>query len=199
MYKRVISFLNKFKILYKYQFGFRENHSTVQAVIEITDNILSELEKKNMVAGIYLDLSKAFDTVDHTILLHKLKHYGIRGLPLQWFQSYLSNRQQYTVANGAKSELRQVEYGVPQGSVLGPLLFLIYVNDISASTGNNKLRLFADDSNVFVIAKDPATLKTNMIQVILNLCEWFNANKLTINMKKLLIPSSHPILRCPDR
>ena len=113
-----------------------------------------------------------------------LRVYGIRGLPLQWFQSYLSNRQQYTVANGVKSELRQVEYGVPQGSVLGPLLFLIYVNDISASTGNNKLRLFADDSNVFVIAKDPATLKTNMIQVILNLCEWFNANKLTINMKK---------------
>ena len=184
MYKRVISFLNRFKILYKYQFGFRENYSTVQAVIEITDNILSELEKKNMVAGIYLDLSKAFDTVDHTILLHKMKHYGIRGLPLKWFQSYLSNRQQYTVANGAKSELRQVEYGVPQGSVLGPLLFLIYVNDISASTGENKLRLFADDSNVFVIAKDPATLKTNMIKVILNLCEWFNANKLTINMKK---------------
>ena len=184
MYKRVISFLNRFKILYKYQFGFRENYSTVQAVIEITDNILSELEKKNMVAGIYLDLSKAFDTVDHTILLHKMKHYGIQGLPLKWFQSYLSNRQQYTVANGAKSELRQVEYGVPQGSVLGPLLFLIYVNDISASTGENKLRLFADDSNVFVIAKDPATLKTNMIKVILNLCEWFNANKLTINMKK---------------
>ena len=88
MYKRVISFLNRFKILYKYQFGFRENYSTVQAVIEITDNILSELEKKNMVAGIYLDLSKAFDTVDHTILLHKMKHYGIRGLPLKWFESY---------------------------------------------------------------------------------------------------------------
>ena len=197
MYKRVISFLNKFKLLYKYQFGFREKHSTIQAVIEITDNILSELEQKNLVAGIYLDLSKAFDTVDHQILLHKLQHYGIRGLPLKWFKSYLGNRQQYTIVNGATSELREVQYGVPQGSVLGPLLFLIYVNDISASTGNNKLRLFADDSNVFVISRDPSILKTRMIEVIMNLCEWFNANKLTINMKKTAYTIFAPNIKVP--
>ena len=197
MYKRVLAFLNKFKILYKYQFGFREKHSTIQAVIEITDNILEELEKKNMVAGIYLDLSKAFDTVDHNILLHKLHHYGIRGQPLKWFQSYLENRQQYAIVNGAKSELREIQYGVPQGSVLGPLLFLIYVNDISAATGNNKLRLFADDSNVFVISRDPGTLKTKMIEVILKLCEWFNANKLTINMKKTAYTIFAPNIKVP--
>ena len=184
MYQRVIEFLNKFKIIYEYQFGFRKDHSTVQAVIEIVDNILEELDKNNIIAGIYLDLSKAFDTVDHKILLYKLKHYGIRGLPLDWFKSYLTNRTQYTFINGTKSNLQPVQYGVPQGSVLGPLLFLIYVNDVASATGPNKLRLFADDSNVFCIDKNASTLKNKMISVITSLSEWFSANKLTINMTK---------------
>ena len=153
-------------------------------MIEIIDNIIDELEQGNTVAGIYLDLSKAFDTVDHSILIEKLHHYGIRGLPLEWLTDYLRGRNQYTVINGIKSKLNYVKYGVPQGSVLGPLLFLIYVNDISSATGQHKLRLFADDSNAFVVSRDPAKLKQIMIQVINNLREWFCANKLTINMDK---------------
>ena len=184
MYTRVMSFLNKNNILYKYQFGFREGHSTIQAIIEITDNILEELQKKNMVAGIYLDLSKAFDTVCHKILLAKLEHYGIRGEPLNWFKSYLKQRKQYTALDAYKSREQEVPYGVPQGSVLGPLLFLVFVNDIDSAVGTNKLRLFADDSNVFVVSKNPKVLKQNMVKVVIDLCNWFNANKLTINMSK---------------
>ncbi len=121
MYKRLIIFLNKNKILYEYQFGFRENYSTSMALIEIVDNILKDLEAGKYVAGIYLDLSKAFDTVDHKILLHKLNHYGIRGQTLNWLKSYLSNRQQFTYINDNQSQLKPIRYGVPQGSVLGPL------------------------------------------------------------------------------
>ena len=184
MYSRIIKFLNNHKILYKYQFGFRKQHSTEQAVIEIIDNIIEELEKGSLVAGIFLDLSKAFDVVDHQILLGKLEHYGIRGTCLEWFRSYLENRKQYTIVNGTKSSAERVEYGVPQGSVLGPLLFLIYTNDIAESTKDYKLRLFADDSNIFVVAKDPTTLKENMIKAVTNICEWFRVNKLTVNMSK---------------
>ena len=197
MYARVMSFLKKFNLLYKYQFGFREGHSTTQAVIEITDNILEELNKQNMVAGIYLDLSKAFDTVCHKILLAKLEHYGVRGKALTWFQSYLNNRKQYTTIGPHKSREQEVPYGVPQGSVLGPLLFLIFVNDIDAAVDNNKLRLFADDSNVFVVSKDPAILKERMINVIQKLCKWFNANKLTINMSKTAYTIFTPDGRIP--
>ncbi len=96
MYKTVIQFLNKYKILYKYQFGCRENHSTTMALTEIDDNILKDLENGKYVAGGYLDLGKAFDTVNHNILLSKLEHYGIRGLGFQWLESYISNRQQFT-------------------------------------------------------------------------------------------------------
>ena len=184
MHKRISVFLEKHKLLYKYQFSYREKHSTTQAVIEIVDNIIQELEEGNMVAGIYLDLSKAFDTVDHKILKHKLEHYGIRGLPLRWIDNYLKDRKQYTQVNGVKSELKAINYGVPQGSVLGPLLFLIYVNDIDSSTNNNKLRLFADDSNVFVVDKKAESLKDKMIEVMTSMCKWFVANKLTINMSK---------------
>ena len=157
--KRVLKFLNEHEILYEYQFGFRESYSTTLAITEIVENLLTELQNGKLVAGIYLDLSKAFDTVDHNILLDKLEHYRIRGNPLQWFKSCLQNRLRYTVVNGKISNLQHVQYGVPQGSVLGPLLFLLYTNDFVTAVGKNKLRLFADDSNVFVTADNATTLQ----------------------------------------
>ena len=139
------------------------NYSTILAIIEIIENILEALQSGKMVAGIYLDLSKAFDTVDHNVLLYKLETYGIRGLPLKWFKSYLTERKQYTSTNGKKSSCNTIKYGVPQGSVLGPLLFLIYTNDVAnALDSDYKLRLFADDSNVFIVSDEPHNLKQQM-------------------------------------
>ena len=143
--KRLTQFLDTHRIIFKYQFGFRKNHSTIQAVIEIADNIIEYIENGYLVAGIYLDLSKAFDCVDHEILLTKLAHYGIRGNMLLWLRDYLTNRKQYTYVNNTCSKLNSVNIGVSQGSVLGPLLFIIYMNDICNATGSNNVRLFADD------------------------------------------------------
>ncbi len=185
MYRQIISFLTKHSILYAYQFGFRENHSTAMALIEIVDNIYQELENGKYVAGIYLDISKAFDTVDHSILLYKLEHYGIRGEPLEWFKSYLTNRKQFTVVNNQQSSTKNIKYGVPQGSVLGPLLFLIYTNDIVNCTKEKNLtRLFADDANSFLSRDTPEELKRSMTIILKDFFKWCSDNKLTVNIDK---------------
>ena len=127
---RTYSFLEKYKCLYKYQFGFRKQHSTNHALIEITEKIRKALDSGKFACGIFVDLQKAFDTVNHEILLKKLDHYGLRGATNSWFESYLNNRKQVVSINGINSETRIMKHGVPQGSVLGPLLFLIYINDL---------------------------------------------------------------------
>ena len=157
-------------------------------MIEIYNNITQNLNSGNIVAGIYLDIKKAFDSVDHDILLSKLDHYGIRGLPNLWFKNYLSNRKQFTFCNGHSSTLSNISSGVPQGSVLGPLLFLLYTNDMPFSINTKShLNLFADDTSTFLAETNPEKLKTLITSTLVNINSWLIANKLVLNTEKNML------------
>ena len=184
MYNRLLKFINKHNLLYKFQFGFREQHGTDIALIVLIDKIMQAFNDGEMVLGVFLDLSKAFDTVNHEILLNKLYHYGIRGVANDWFKSYLSNRKQYVSYNDCCSSQRVIKCGVPQGSILGPLLFLLYVNDMVNASQILFSILFADDTNVFITGKNINTLVETMNNELHKLYEWMCINKLSLNIKK---------------
>ena len=152
IYKRLYTFLNKNNVIYNLQFGFRQPYSISHALINITENRRKALDDGNIGCGVFVDLEKAFDTVDHQILLAKLNHYGIRGVSNDWFKSYLSNRNQYVSINGYESGLAALICGVPQGSVLGPLLFLLYKNDLNQAIKFCKVHHFADDTNILCLS-----------------------------------------------
>ena len=130
MYNHVVEFMNINNIIYKYQFGFRQRHSTQQAIITLVNKITSSIDSGDLMIGVFLDLKKAFDTVTHSILIRKMHAYGIRGNILKWFESYLTDRSQYVAYDDSNSDTSFLECGVPRGSILGPLLFIIFTNDI---------------------------------------------------------------------
>lgn len=146
VYKRMLSHLNTHSILFKHQYGFRENHSTDMALLQLVEKIYTAINNNEYALGFFLDLSKAFDTVDHTILLSKLRCYGFQDYSYMWLASYVSNRQQFVYVNGYSSSRAQLTHGVPQGSILGPLLFLVS-NDLATVSSTILPILFADDTN----------------------------------------------------
>ena len=184
MYNRLIDFLNENKILFEYQFGFRKNNSTQLALTFLMDKLINSIENGDHVIGVYLDFSKAFDTVDHNILLNKLNHYGIRGAALNWFQSYLLNRKQFVTYNGSKSCTKELKCGVPQGSILGPLLFFIYINDLTGICKHTLPIFFADDSNLFVNWADLKVMESQLNDDLCSVSTWLKVNKLSLNIDK---------------
>ena len=165
-------------------FGFRSSHSINHALISLTESIKNTLDNKHFGCGIFIDLQKAFDTVNHQILLKKLDHYGTRGTALSWFSSYLSNRSQYVSVNGHNSSHLNVTCGVPQGSVLGPLLFFIYINDLPRSSNKLSFYRFADDPNMYFGSDNLDNLEKVVNKKLKHVKKWLDANKLALNTEK---------------
>jgi hypothetical protein len=184
MFTRMSVFIDKHAILSSCQFGFREHHSTSMALIKLFDKITHELDNKCYSIGIFLDLSKAFDTIDHNILIDKLQCYGFRGIVKDWLTSYISDREQYVSINDHSSTTLPIRTGVPQGSILGPLLFILYINDIVNVSRDVELLLFADDTNVFLYDSDINQLSVRANKALLDISNWFKLNKLSVNVKK---------------
>ncbi len=184
IHKRLYEFLKINGSLYNSQYGFRKGHSTSQAAIELISNIINGFDNQEYTLGIFLDLSKAFDMIEHKTLLRKLEYYGVRGLALDWFGSYLSDRKQYTHYAGIDSDLATLTCGVPQGSVLGPLLFIIYINDLNNCLKYSHLLLYADDSTLYFSHRNIIELYQTIGGELVKLEQWFAANKLVINASK---------------
>ena len=185
MYNKVMNFLTENNILYKHQYGFRPKHSTIHPIIHLLNHIAesNNKKKKELTLTLFCDLSKAFDVINHKILLHKLNVYGLRGTINKWFENYLVDRSQYVNIDGNVSLSRKLDCGVPQGSILGPLLYLLYVNDIYKSCNGNILS-FADDTTMYVSDHDVNTLYKKAQIETNNLFNWFCANKLSLNPGK---------------
>lgn len=181
---RLVKFMSKHNILYKFQYGFRKGCSTTTAIVELVDFLISEIDNKNVIGGLFLDLKKAFDTLDHNILLKKLEYYGVRGLANDIIRSYLKDRQQFVSIENSRSRMRTFNIGVPQGSNIGPLLFLIYINDLGNLPLHGIPRLFADDTAIFYPHGNTSAVICSMNMDLRLLMDYFNSNLLSLNLSK---------------
>ena len=183
MYNHLFNYLNSNNILFENQYGFRDKHSVFMALLQLIDDISCELDQNNNSRWICIDHTKAFDTIDHSLLLKKLQHYGIRGMALDWFTSYLSNRHRYDNTNDVESSTLPIKCGVLQGSILGQLLFALYINDIVNSSQLEIFIKFADYTNLFW---STMTYKPYTVLLIMNyqkISHYFKLNKFSLNVK----------------
>ena len=184
---RIRNHFERSNLLYKLQFGFREKHSTNHAIVNMVQKIQEVIKGNNVAVGVFIDLKKAFDTVNHTILLNKLDSYGIRGIAKNWIKSYLTNHKQYVSIDGFESEMEYVFHGVPQGSVLGPLLFTIYINDMYTCIKNSTAFHFADDTNLLYLPQKKIRNRNIVRKLNVDLKaldNWLKANKISLNSSK---------------
>ncbi len=189
---RLLEFFTSFGVIFKHQFGFLKNRSTTHAMFHLINQIVSALDKGQSAAGVFLDLSKAFDLVNHHVLLQKLNQVGVRGVPADWIHSYLSERQQCveipfiskSVLQISRSDFKHMAWGVPQGSIIGPLLFLVFINDASTSVSKGNVSLFADDTAVAFCEPSKPLLEQSIFSEINNLLQWLTSNKLRVNADK---------------
>jgi hypothetical protein len=207
VFNRLTTYLESKCMLIKNQYGFRQGHSTYMAIMDMYDKISAAMNRNEYSVGVFIDLSKAFDTLDHDILLKKLENYGLRGVPNKWFQNYLHNRKQYVFLSNCSSSMKSINYGVPQGSILGPLLFILYINDIVNCSSVLKFVLFADDTNLFHSDMNVWDLMSTLNCELMKLSNWFKANKLSLNIsktnyiifgRKKIAQSATPLQLCID-
>ena len=181
--------------LYMRQYGFRKGVSTSEAIRDLVDNLHNNIHKGHTSTGVFIDFKKAFDTVNHDILLRKMEGYGFRSIARKWLEDYLSGRTQIVKLKDTISSSLPFRVGVPQGSILGPLLFLLYINDVKDCILSGKLRLFADDMNIFYSSRDVNTMANNIQGDMCRLDRWFKNNKLTVNAKKC----NYIIVKSPNK
>ena len=184
MHVRVVEFMEQNKSLHDMQYGFRSGRSCEHALLTAQNCILNSLNKKQISLLLLIDFSKAFDMVEHDVLLKKLECYGIRGVALQWFKSYLSDREQFVNVNNSKSSMKPLKYGVPQGSILGPLLFVIYINDMPNVSKLATFILYADDANIIISGTTMSEIETELAKLTNDLVRWVDINGLKLNLKK---------------
>ena len=184
IYSRIYSYLEKNNLIYTRQFGFRGGYSTNHAIVSITEHIRELLDKGETVCGVFVDLEKAFDTVHHDILCEKLKFYGLRGKVNSLLKSYLSNREQFVTINGSDSDMKDLSCGVPQGSSLGPLLFLLYINDFRLCLEKTSCGHFADDTFIIYNSKKLKTIETIINTELKQVIKWLGLSKLSLNAAK---------------
>ena len=185
-----IQYFTSNNLFHANQYGFRAEYSTELALSELVDRIYTDLDEKQLPIAILIDLSKAFDTIDHTILISKLEHYGVENNELQWFISYMNNRQQYVEIENIKSTTKTITTGVPQGSILGPLLFLIYINDLALASTKFSPIMYADDTTLlstlqnFKSNHSSNSLSYNINAELTKITQWLAVNRLSLNVKK---------------
>ena len=184
--EQLTTYLDNNNLIHNHQYGFRKRHSTEYAALHIVDYLNYEMDLKRTPINLYLDLSKAFDSLSHKILISKLKHYGICDIALKLMKSYLENRKQYVQFDTCTSDMKSIRNGVPQGSILGPLLFLIYINDFPNSSKLFNFLMYADDTTLFCCLED---IKSDNKELVLNnelqrVHSWLKANRLSLNVKK---------------
>jgi len=193
LYRRLNDYFTKNSLLSQQQYGFRNNHSTSLAITDLYENLLRNLDNKLISCAVFLDLRKAFDSVNHSILLTKLEHYGVRVNVLKLIQSYLSNRKQYIQGGNIKSSLNSIISGVPQGSILGPLFFLIFINDLPKSNSMKSI-LFAENTVLVQSDNNLGKLQNSVNHEMTKVMDWLTASKLSLNISKtkyMLITSKH--------
>ena len=166
------------------QSGFRPKHSTLTTLLEVSDFILKIMDAGHFVGAVFLDLKKAFDTVCHPILINKLQSFGVGGLELDWFTSYLSNRKQITEVGTATSDMASVIFGVPQGSILGPLLFTLYINSLPSIVSNCKVNPYADDTALVYAGKSVVDIGEKLTADMGKVAVWMEESRLTLNASK---------------
>ena len=184
IHHQLYNYLQKHNILNSTQFGFRPGLSTQDVLVSLVEEWREALDQDTLVGALLLDMSKAFDTVNHSILLQKLSRYGVRRAELKWFAEYLSDRRQRVCIRGVKSQWSEVKRGVPQGSILGPLLFIVYVNDLPQSVQKSSVKQYADDTTISLSAEDINTLREGLEEDADNVMKWAENNGLKLNTKK---------------
>lgn len=192
IFNRLQCFLLNSNVIYSKQFGFQKNKSTTHATFELTRHIFEAFDQRQFSAGVFCDLTKAFDCVDHHLLLRKLAFYGLKENAFQLLHSYVINRFQCTVLSNYRSKFQQVVSGVPQGSILGPLLFLLYINDLGSNVRNSNLILYADDTTAILKSSSGEKLKQMLYEAMDDMDSWFLSNGLMLNKEKTVIINFHP-------